>query len=90
MVLTLANGAEYEGIYGSNPSDSASCTLRMVQQKPTPSDSANGTSKREQSNMSFARKDISDARVVGGNANKLDGKAQNGEAYHHNANRSVS
>ncbi|EOO01885.1 hypothetical protein UCRPA7_2609 [Phaeoacremonium minimum UCRPA7] len=51
----------------------------MVQQKPTSHDSTNGTNKRDQqSSMSFARKDITDARVVGGNANKIDTKAQNG------------
>ena len=83
MLLTLANGSAYEGVYANNPSDPASCILRMVQQKPTSHDSTNGTNKRDQqSSMSFARKDITDARVVGGNANKIDTKAQNGKEWH--------
>ncbi|KAJ9149293.1 PAB1-binding protein 1 [Pleurostoma richardsiae] len=76
--ITLATGAEFEGIYANNPSDSSSCYLKMVQQKKLPGDTANGASKREQPSMSFQRKDITDARVIGGNAAKGDGKTQNG------------
>ena len=48
----------------------------MVQQKKGPSHTANGANKREQSNMSFQKKDSSDARVMAG---KADGKAPNGK-----------
>ena len=49
----------------------------MVQQKKGPSHAAaNGANKRDQSNMSFQKKDSSDARVMAG---KGDGKAPNGK-----------
>lgn len=47
----------------------------MVQQKKTSGHIANGANKREQSNMSFQKKD-SDTRVMAG---KGDSKAANGK-----------
>ena len=48
----------------------------MVQQKKGSSHAANGANKRDQSNMSFQKKDSSDVRVMAG---KGDGKAPNGK-----------
>jgi PAB1-binding protein PBP1 len=79
IIFTLANGAEFEGIYASNPADAASCFLRMVQQKkgPNSADISNGAVKRD--NMSFQRKDIADARALSSNnAGKNDGRTTNG------------
>lgn len=80
MYITVDGGAEFEGIYASNQSDSASFSLRMVQQKKSGSgDIVNGSSKREHpSIMSFQRDKVADARIMGGNQNKADGRAQNG------------
>jgi len=77
--IVLHNGAEFEGIYNNGP-DPTSCRLTMVQQKklPNSSDAANGPNRREQSTMTFQRKDIAEARVVPGNVNKSDGRATNG------------
>ncbi len=77
--LVLTSGAELEGIYNNGP-EPTSCRLSMVQQKklPNPADSGNGSSRREQPNMTIQRKDIADARVVAGNNGKNDGKAPNG------------
>ncbi len=76
--VTLANGAEYEGIYANNQPDSPSFALIMVQQRKPPRDIANGTGKREQPKMSFQTLDVTDCRVLNGNPNKVDGKTQNG------------
>lgn len=47
----------------------------MVQQKkPGSADTMNGSNKRSQPNMSFARSSITDARVLGGNQNNRNGK----------------
>lgn len=47
----------------------------MVQQKKAGSaDAMNGSTKRQQNNMSFARGNIADARVLGGNQNNRNGK----------------
>ena len=48
----------------------------MVQQKKGSSHAANGANKRDQSNMSFQKKDSSDTRVMAG---KADSKAPNGK-----------
>lgn len=76
--ISLKSGAEFEGIYANNQADPSSFYLRMVQQRRLPGEMANGTNKREQSSMTFSRKDVSDARSVGGNQNKNEGKPQNG------------
>ena len=78
MRITLSRGAEFEGVYDSDKSDSASLVLRMVQPRKTTGDIANGTAKRDQSSMSFQRKDVVDGRAIGGNPNKSDAKVQNG------------
>ncbi|KAK0705426.1 hypothetical protein B0H67DRAFT_649755 [Lasiosphaeris hirsuta] len=77
--ITLASGAEFEGTYNNGP-ESTSCRLTMVQQKKSPNsaDITNGAGRSQQSTMSFQRKDIIDARVLTGNAGKVDGKALNG------------
>ena len=77
MRITLSSGAEFEGIFANHPTDSSSCSLKMVQQRKLPNsgDITNGSSRREQANMSFQRKDIADARVISGNAGKPEGKA---------------
>ncbi|KAL7623926.1 poly(A)-binding protein binding protein [Parahypoxylon ruwenzoriense] len=49
----------------------------MVQQKKNSGETVNGINKREYSNMSFQKKDVSDARVMGANSGKSDVK-QNG------------
>ncbi|KAK7706988.1 poly(A)-binding protein binding protein [Diaporthe eres] len=47
----------------------------MVQQKKAGSaDAMNGSTKRQQNNMSFARGNVADARVLGGNQNNRNGK----------------
>lgn len=76
--ITLAGGAEYEGVYANNPTDPSSCGLKMVQQKKgsTTRDIANGTARG--ANMSFQRKDVTDARVVPNNGGKADNRALNG------------
>ncbi|ROW02562.1 hypothetical protein VPNG_07860 [Cytospora leucostoma] len=72
--ITVDNGAEFEGIYANNPANSLSCQLRMVQQKKSGSaDATNGSNKRSQPTMSFARSSITDARVLGGNQNNRNG-----------------
>lgn len=49
--------------------------MRMVQQKKSsPADAMNGSNKRSQPTMSFARSTITDARVIGGNQNNRNGK----------------
>lgn len=78
VLITLASGAEFEGIYASGPSNPSSCYLRMVQQKKAPGDITNGTSRQEQSNMSFQKKDIAAARVLPSHAGKAEGKTPNG------------
>jgi len=77
--VTLTSGAEYEGIYAHSQPDGSSFVLRMVQQRKATGDIANGTARREQSNMSFQRKDVVDGRTIGNNSNKVDGKVQNGK-----------
>ncbi|KKY30897.1 hypothetical protein UCDDA912_g09155 [Diaporthe ampelina] len=72
--ITLDSGAEFEGIYANNPANPSSCHLKMVQQKKAGSaDAMNGSTKRQQNNMSFARGNIADARVLGGNQNNRNG-----------------
>ncbi|KUI58275.1 hypothetical protein VP1G_05560 [Cytospora mali] len=72
--ITVDTGAEFEGIYANNPTNSPSCQLRMVQQKKSGSaDAMNGSNKRSQPTMSFARNSITDARVLGGNQNNRNG-----------------
>ncbi|KAG8163973.1 hypothetical protein KVR01_005891 [Diaporthe batatas] len=72
--ITLDNGAEFEGIYANNPTNPSSCHLKMVQQKKAGSaDAMNGSTKRQQNNMSFARGSIADGRVMGGNQNSRNG-----------------
>ncbi|KAK2606891.1 hypothetical protein N8I77_005614 [Diaporthe amygdali] len=72
--ITLDNGAEFEGIYANSPTNPSSCHLKMVQQKKAGSaDAMNGSTKRQQNNMSFARANIADARVLGGNQNSRNG-----------------
>jgi hypothetical protein len=47
----------------------------MVQQKKAGSaDAMNGSTKRQQNNMSFARGNVADGRVLGGNQNNRNGK----------------
>ncbi|KAK3321172.1 hypothetical protein B0T19DRAFT_260357 [Cercophora scortea] len=77
--ITLATGAEFEGTYASGP-DAVTCRLNMVQQKKLPNSAeiTNGAGRKEQSNMSFQRKEIVEARVVSGNPGRTDGKAPNG------------
>ncbi|ROV97059.1 hypothetical protein VMCG_07518 [Cytospora schulzeri] len=73
--ITVDTGAEFEGIYANNTANSPSCQLRMVQQKKSGSaDAMNGSNKRSQPTMSFARSSITDARVLGGNQNNRNGK----------------
>lgn len=78
MRITLASGAEFEGIYSNGP-ELTSCRLGMVSQKKLPNsqDISNGAGRREQATMSFQRKEIVEARVVPGNG-KSDGKVTNG------------
>ncbi|GAB1312890.1 poly(A)-binding protein binding protein [Madurella fahalii] len=77
--IVLASGAEFEGTYSNGP-EPTSCRLTMVQQKklPNSSDIANGPARREQTAMTFQRKEITEARVVSGNATKNDGRTTNG------------
>jgi hypothetical protein len=77
--ITLATGAEFEGLVANSP-EPGTLRLTMVQQKklPNSADIANGASRKEQAAMSFQRKEITDARVVSGNSGKADGKAANG------------
>lgn len=79
MRITLASGAEFEGTYNNGP-EPTSCRLTMVSQKklPNSADIQNGAGRREQPTMSFQRKEITEARVLPGNASKGDGKAING------------
>lgn len=81
MRIVLASGAEFEGTYSNGP-EPTSCRLTMVQQKKAPnsSDIANGPARREQAAMTFQRKDITEARVISGNAPKNDGRTMNGTA----------
>jgi hypothetical protein len=76
--ITLAGGAEYEGIYANHPTDPSSCYLKMVQQKKGSNngDTANGTGRGN--SMSFQRKDIMDTRIMPSNAGKADNKTLNG------------
>ena len=90
MRVILASGVEHEGcVYAHNPTEPSSCHLRMVQQKKFAGENSNGTPKREQANMSFQRKDASDARVASGNGNRMDGKTQNGEKDYTSGRRSA-
>ncbi|KAL2264372.1 hypothetical protein VTK26DRAFT_5798 [Humicola hyalothermophila] len=77
--IVLTSGAEFEGTYG-NGSEPTSCRLTMVQQKklPTSADISTSTSRREQSAMTFQRKDIAEARVVPGSTSKNEPRAPNG------------
>jgi hypothetical protein len=52
----------------------------MVQGKKV-NEMSNGTTKYQQSNMAFQRKDLADAR--GGSVGKHDGKPQNGASRYH-------
>ncbi len=47
----------------------------MVQQKKVPNSGDIPNGRQEQPNMSFQRKDITDARALSGNTGKADGKA---------------
>ena len=81
MRITLSTGAEFEGIY-NNGTEPTTCRLTMVQQKklPNSADITNGAQRREQSTMSFQRKEITDARVLAGNGGRADGKNLNGRS----------
>jgi hypothetical protein len=59
----------------------------MVQQKklPNAADIANGAARKEQATMSFQRNQITDARVLGNNPAKPDGKNLNGRSFHDSA-----
>ncbi|KAL8283039.1 hypothetical protein RB597_010427 [Gaeumannomyces tritici] len=74
--ISLNTGAEFEGIYANNQADPSTFFLRMVQQRRIAGDMANGANKPQ--NMTISRKDVADARPVGGNANKNDAKTANG------------
>lgn len=76
--LRTSNGAEFEGIYASDPANPSSCYLRMVQQKkgPNSTETLNGATRRD--NMSFQRKDVVDARTAVNNSSKNDGRSTNG------------
>ena len=83
--ITLATGAEFEGIY-ANGADSATCRLTMVTQRKTPNsnDIINGTGRRDQPQaMSFQRKEITEARVMPSNQGKNDNRAPNGTYLPH-------
>lgn len=74
--IIVTGGVEFEGIFSHLTN--FTCHLRMVQPKKGSSES-NGVNKREYPTMSFQKKDISDARVMGGNSGKADVK-QNGKS----------
>ncbi|KAK4186115.1 PAB1-binding protein 1 [Podospora australis] len=90
--ITLVSGAEFEGTYYNNGSDSSSCRLSQVFQKKLPNSAeiANGANRREQNQMTIQRKDIMDARVISGNAGRNDGKGANGNRSSFKTDASIS
>ncbi|CAJ2511734.1 Uu.00g073590.m01.CDS01 [Anthostomella pinea] len=70
--VALTDDREFEGLVTT--STEATYTLRMVQQKK-PNNPTNGNHSKDISNMSMQKRDISDARAMGGNTAKGDAKA---------------
>jgi hypothetical protein len=89
--ITLASGAQFEGIY-NNGSEASSCRLTLASQTKLPgaNELANGARGKEPTTMSFQRKEITDARVLPGSAGKGDGKAMNGNRAGFKTDTSIS
>ncbi|KAK0613624.1 hypothetical protein B0T14DRAFT_282548 [Immersiella caudata] len=89
--ITLASGAEFEGTWNNGP-EPTSCRLTLVSQKklPNSADIVNGAGRREQATMSFQRKEITEARVLPGNAGKGDSKVPNGNRAGFKTDTSIS
>ncbi len=77
MRITLASGAEFEGIYASNPTDPSSCSLRMVQQRKLPNsgDMTNGSGRRDARQYVVSAKGYCRRTRALGSTGKADGKA---------------